>query len=113
MKIYLLDKKLKKASVSEKMLISEYGQIWGSKISKRLEQLKVATSLEEVRNLPGNFHELIENRKGQWACDLDQPYRLIFKPEEKPIPINEHGQYIWSEIKSIEILEIVNYHKEK
>lgn len=113
MKIFILDKKLNKASLSEKKLISEYGQIRGLKISKRLVQLKVATSLEEVRNLPGNFHELTENRKGQWACDLDQPYRLIFRPEDEIIPTNRHGQYIWSEIKSIAILEIVNYHKEK
>ena len=53
-----------------------------------------------------------ENRKGQWACDLDQPYRLIFEPHENPIPTNEHAQYIWLEIKGVEIVEIVNYHKE-
>jgi len=45
-------------------------------------------------------------------CDLDQPYRLIFEPHENPIPANEHGQYIWLKIAGIEIIEIVNYHKE-
>lgn len=79
----------------------------------RLGDLAKATTLEDVRYLPGNFHELKSNRKGQWACDLDQPYRLVFTPKERPIPVNENGQYIWLEIISVEIVEIINYHKEK
>ena len=52
------------------------------------------------------------DRKGQWACDLDQPYRLIFEPHEKPIPKNAEGRYLWIEIeiKGVEIIEIVDYH---
>ena len=69
-----------------------------------------AETLEEVRNLPGRYHELTGNRKGQWACDLDHPYRLIFVPHEDPIPTNPDGQYIWIEIKGVEIIDIGNYH---
>ena len=36
----------------------------------------------------GHYHELTGDRKGEWACDLDQPYRLIFEPHEKPIPVS-------------------------
>lgn len=78
-----------------------------------MAQLRFASTLEDVRNLPGNYHELTNDRKGQWACDLDQPYRLVFTAHEAPIPINEHGQYIWLEIKGVAVLEIVNYHKER
>ncbi len=86
----------------------------GAKVfQKRLQVLLFADTLEDVRNMPGRFHELKHERKGQWACDLEQPYRFIFKPHENPIPENEHGQYIWIEIKGVEIQEIVNYHKEK
>jgi toxin HigB-1 len=80
---------------------------------RRLTQLHDATTLEDVRYLPGKYNELTNKKKGQWACDLDQPYRLIFKPQEDPIPTNEDQQYIWSEIKGVEIIEIINYHKEK
>jgi proteic killer suppression protein len=66
-----------------------------------------------LRELPGNYHQLTENRKDQWACDLDQPYRLVFEPGEIPIPKDKHGNQILVEIKSLEILEIDNYHKEK
>lgn len=77
---------------------------------QRLDDLRAATTLEDVRYLPGNYHELKEDRKGQWACDLDQPYRLIFQPHEEPIPEDENGRYIWIEITGVEIVEITNYH---
>ncbi len=51
-----------------------------------------------------------DQRKCQWACDLDGPYRLVFKPMEKPIPTNKDGQALWSEIKGVEIIEVTNYH---
>lgn len=73
----------------------------------------VAATLEDVRHLPGHYHELTGDRKGQWACDLDQPYRLVFRPHEQPIPMNEQGGYLWDEILGVEVLEVVNYHKEK
>ncbi|KPA16425.1 killer suppression protein HigA, partial [Candidatus Magnetomorum sp. HK-1] len=63
--------------------------------------------------IPGRYHELKHNRKGQWSCDLDHPYRLIFEPQEKPIPMDKDGKYIWIKITGIEIIEIINYHKER
>lgn len=64
--------------------------------------------LEKLAN--ERYHELTGDRKGQWACDLDQPYRLIFEPHENPIPTDNSGKYIWLEIKGVEILEITDYH---
>jgi toxin HigB-1 len=64
-----------------------------------------------VRGIPGHYHELIGDRKGQWACSLDQPYRLVFTPQENPIPTDDNGKYRWIEIKGIEIIEITNYHE--
>ncbi len=77
---------------------------------KRLADLRDADTLEDVRYLPGRYHELINDRKGQWACDLDHPYRLIFTPQEKPIPTNENGQYKWFEIVGVEIIKVEDYH---
>jgi len=93
-------------------MLKELGSIRAKKFRLRLNQLASAENLEDVRYLPGNYHELTGDRKGQWACDLDQPYRLVFTPQERPIPENVSGQYIWLEIIAIEVLEIVNYHKE-
>ncbi len=107
------DKKFEKQVNDDRKLVKEFGKLRAEKITARLAQLRFATTLEEVRNLPGNFHELKYNRKGQWGCDLDQPYRLVFTPHERPIPTGEQGQYIWTEIRGVEVIEVINYHKEK
>jgi toxin HigB-1 len=106
------DKKLEKSVNDDRILWKNFGQLRAKKIRLRLVQLEDSSTLEDLRNLPGNWHELTENRKGQWACDLDQPYRLIFEPCEKPVPTDENGKYIWVEIKCVEVIEIINYHKE-
>lgn len=110
MEITFKDKKLRKAAVSLKLLIQVYGKRRGELLKVRLDDLLTAETLEDVRYLPGHYHELTQDRKGQWACDLDQPYRLIFTPHEDPIPVNEDGQYLWIEIKGVEIIEITDYH---
>jgi len=113
MDITFADKKFQKIVNDDRIIVRELGKIRADKVRTRLVQMRFAKTLEVVRALPGNYHELTDDRKRQWACDLDQPYRLIFEPHEEPIPTNEHGQYIWIEITGIEIIEIVNYHKEK
>ena len=104
------NKDRKKYAEDARFSIKKLGERRSTLYLQRINDLMAAETLEAVRNLPGRYHELRENRKGQWACDLDQPYRLIFEPHEKPIPTNPDGQYIWIEIKGVEILEIDNYH---
>jgi len=102
--------KLRKYAEDEKFSVQKLGMTRSDIYLERIENLMAAQTLEDVRNLPGRYHELKGNRKGQWACDLDHPYRLIFEPHEDPIPTNEDGQYIWLEIKGVEILDIDDYH---
>jgi proteic killer suppression protein len=113
MNISFYSKKLEKLANDDRKLLKEYGKVMASKIRLRLTQLRDANTLEDVRSLPGRFHELTDNRKGQWACDLVQPYRLVFEPHEKPVLVDDHGCYIWVAIKGVEIIEITDYHKEK
>lgn len=113
MYISFSNRKFAKLVNDDRKLSKEMGKIRAEKIKSRLAQLRDANSLEDLRNLPGTYHELVGNRKGQWSCDLDQPYRLIFTPQENPIPVNDDGNYLWLEIKGVEIIEIVNYHKER
>ncbi len=110
MEITFADRKLEKLANNYKKCREEMGTIRAKLYNRRLGDLKNALTLEDVRNLPGHYHELKNDRKGQWACDLDQPYRLVFEPHEKPIPANKDGKYIWLQIKGVEILEIIDYH---
>lgn len=110
MDISFQNKKLEKLLDNHSKLTREFGPLRTKLFLKRLGALADARTLEDVRYEPGNFHELKADRKGQWACDLDHPYRLIFEPHEEPIPTDASGSYIWLEIKGVEIIEITNYH---
>jgi proteic killer suppression protein len=108
--ITFTDKKLEKLANDDRKRLAAMGKKRAERFKLRLDDLMGAENLEAVRNLPGNYHELTGNRKGQWACDLDQPYRLIFTPQERPIPTDADGKYIWLEILGVEVIEIVDYH---
>lgn len=110
MQITFADKKLEKLANDDRKRQKELGKIRSEKVKLRLGQLLDCKTLEDARNLPGRYHELTGDRKGQWACDLDHPYRLIFEPHEKPIPTDADGKFIWIEIKGIEVIEIADYH---
>ena len=110
MNISFQNRKLEKLVLNESKLFREFGTVRAKLLLRRIGALADAETLEDIRYLPGNFHELSADRKGQWACDLDQPYRLIFEPHENPIPTDDAGRFIWLEIKGVEIIEITNYH---
>ncbi len=110
MNITFKDKDLEKCAVNAKYALKTLGSRRCTAYFKRLGVLQNIETLNEAKFYPGNFHELVGDRKGQWACDLDQPYRLIFEPHENPIPTDENGKYLWIEIKGVEIIEITNYH---
>ena len=109
MEIIFTDRKLEKLSGDYNKCRQKMGDKRAKLFILRLNAMKDAKSLEDTRDLPGRFHELTGNRKGQWSCDLDHPYRLVFTAQENPIPANEHGQYLWLEIKGVKVIEIVIY----
>lgn len=110
MDIIFGDNKLKKYANSDRNGQKKLGDKRFKLYKRRLDQIIAAKNLEDLRHAPGRFHELKENKKGQWACDLDHPYRLIFTPQENPIPTDNHGKYIWIEISGVEIIKIEDYH---
>ena len=86
MEITFSNKKLEKLVNNDREMVKELGSLRAKTLKKRLTQLMFASHLEEVR--------------------------LIFKPQENPIPTNADGQYMWIKISGIEVIEIINYHKE-
>jgi proteic killer suppression protein len=104
------DNKLEKLANDFSKCQKELGLQRAKLFNRRLQDLWDVETLEDMRHLPGHYHELTGDRKGQWSCSLDQPFRLVFRPLEIPIPTDADGRYIWSEIKGVIIIEIVNYH---
>ena len=72
---------------------------------RRLDDMRAVATLEDCKKLPGKYHELVGNRKGQISVHLEEPQRLIFVPAENPLPYNEHGILEWDKITSARIIE--------
>ena len=80
-------------------------------IENRLKVLNAASCLEEVPKVkPERLHPLRGKRKGQYAVDLKQPCRLIFKPNMTALPEKPDGSVDLAQIKEIIILEVKDYH---
>lgn len=57
-----------------------YGNKMAEKISMRINELKSVQSVEEMMFYSiGRCHPLKADRTGDYAMDLVQPYRLIFR----------------------------------
>lgn len=110
--ITFADRNLRKYANNNKLANKKMGAKRAKIYQKRLDDMAAADSFADLEFLPGRYHQLSENRKDKWACDLDHPYRLVFEPAEVPIPKGEDGKQILIEIKSLEIIEVINYHKE-
>ncbi len=64
-------------------------------IEKKLQILDAATSLEDLKHLPGNrFEALKGDRKGQYSIRINQQWRVCFR---------------WEEGEPLDV-EIVDYH---
>ncbi len=104
MEIEYRSKELELCALNEAFALRRMGKKRAKCYNLRIKAIQYAENFEILKTLPGNFHELVGNRKGQWACSLDQPYRLIIKGAEP----NEF--VIWAERHNAEIMEIVDYH---
>jgi proteic killer suppression protein len=102
--------RLEKIFASEKLLRKEYG-IQADKIIIRMGVLKAAAVLADIpEQKPERRHELKGEKKGIFAVDLRQPFRLLFEPALTPPPKKEDGSLDTSLIKSIRILGVEDYH---
>jgi plasmid maintenance system killer protein len=110
LKIGFKSGKLEKECNNFGALRKQQGEQRAKVIRKRLDALRAAVMLEDLRNTPGRLHELAGDRKGQLSFDLDGPYRLIFTPSHNPVPLRPSGGMDWSQITAVTILGIEDTH---
>ena len=110
MDIYFTDKKFEKQCNQHSLLDRKQGQNRANRIRQRLDDLRAANSLHDMKFLGGRCHELRGDRSGQLSLDLDHPYRLIFVPGNNPIPRLEDGGLDWKQITSVQIIGIEDTH---
>ena len=96
---------------SDRELSRAYGDRMARTIKMRLAVLKNARTLTMVpTSKPDRRHQLVGDRRGQYAVDLVHPHRLIFEPTNDPIPKREDGGIDTDRITAIKIMEVVDYH---
>lgn len=110
MEIRFLSRKLAKEANNFGLLRKTHGENRAKRIRLRLDALRAATVLEDLRNMPGRLHELSGDRAGQLSLDLDGPYRLVFAPDHSPVPGRADGGMDWNQITAVLILGIEDTH---
>jgi toxin HigB-1 len=83
------------------------------KLKQRLDDMRAASTMAVLETLPGRYHALTADRAGQWACSLEEPYRLVFQPLGDPLPVSVDGRLDISRIIAVSLVEVVNYHERK
>jgi proteic killer suppression protein len=102
------DSKLAKIFNSEKTLVKAYGQANARKIMRRMTLLEAAETLADVPvTPPTRRHELKGKRKGQYAIDVQQPYRLIIEPVTSR---SKKASADLGAVTAIRIIAIEDYH---
>ena len=100
-----------KACTSEKAMRRPWGEPVSRVLRRRLGELENATTAADMACIPGaRCRELTGGRKGELVVDLAHPYRLIFRPNHDPVPIKPDGGLDWSNVMSILVLDVVDYH---
>jgi proteic killer suppression protein len=96
---------------SEKALVREYGPRNAKRIAIRMAVLFAAPNLAAVpKSKPDRCHPLKGTRDGQFAVDLEHPFRLVFSPDHDPVARSEDGSIDMSQVTAIKIQEVEDYH---
>jgi proteic killer suppression protein len=79
------------------------------KLHMRIKQLQAVESIDELISLHrGRCHQLVGDRKGEYALDLVHPQRLIFTKREPTEREQADGSRLTIQVVRIE--DIVDYH---
>ncbi len=103
-------KRLRDDCNDSRKLKGRYGAEMAKVIQLRLDNVRAARTLEDMRRLPGRCHELLGDRAGQLSVDLRGPYRLFFVPAHNPLPARPDGGLNWSEVTAVRIIGVEDPH---
>ena len=84
------------------------------KLTDRFAVLRAAESLIEFwppYSGPERCHELKGDRRGTFSVDLNQPFRLLFRPIEVEMDLNHHDEKErWDSIRKIDLIGVEDTH---
>lgn len=80
------------------------------KLKQRLDDMRAADDMSVFKTLPGKHHALHGDLAGYWACHLEEPKRLIYRPLGDPLPLSKDGHLDLLAVTAVMIVEIRDYH---
>lgn len=111
MNLIFQDPNFGKECNDSKKLQRHYGPQQAKRIRQRLDELRAANSLDEMRMLPGRCHALKGDRAGQLSLDLVHPQRLVFEPADVPPALKPDGGIDWKQVRTVRLLGIEDTHE--
>ena len=109
MKIEYKTKQLQRCAEDMRFATKVLGAEMAKQYRLRIMAIAAAVNFENLRSMLGKFHELKNNRKGQWGASLTANYRLIITPKEKPLT-DDSGRIDWTRSTDAVVVEIIDYH---
>lgn len=108
MDVFFADEGMADVCASERKMRRAFGAMRAQRLALRLQQLRVAASLADMRLFTRRCHAMTGDLRGCVAVDLDGPYRLLFRP------ISANGSAVsladWSAITAVVVERVVDYH---
>ena len=99
---------LRQLCMQQSMAQRRLGKDSARKLRARLMDIIVAEVVTDL--IAGKPHPLKGNRAGQFALSLAGGHRLVFEPNQSPIPYQKDGSLDWSKVSKIRIVLIGDYH---
>ncbi|MFN6518374.1 MAG: type II toxin-antitoxin system RelE/ParE family toxin [Nostoc sp. CreGUA01] len=109
MEITFADSKLQNLCEQEKLAQKKLGANCAKKLRTQLTILGAASCVTEL--FIGHPHPLKGDRAGEFAVNLEGGKRLVFKPDNDPLPLTEDGSIDWSKVTAVCIVFIGDYHE--
>ncbi|MBD2254930.1 type II toxin-antitoxin system RelE/ParE family toxin [Nostoc parmelioides] len=108
MEITFSDRKLQNLCEQQNLAQKKLGANCAKKLRTRLADLAAVSCVTEL--VAGRPHPLKGDRAGEFALDLEGGTRLVFKPDNDPVPLTEDESIDWSKVTAVCIVFIGDYH---
>ena len=89
-------------------MVAAFGFPCAKKLQNRLADLEAVAFVSEL--VAGRPHPLKGDRLGQFSVDLHGAIRLVFEPNQDPIPRNADKSIAWNQVSKVRIVFIGDYH---
>ena len=94
----------------ERIAVRKLGARCAKQLWIRVDQLVRSPTLETMRLVGGDCHELKGNLAGCLAVRIHRGVRLVFQPHHDPVPVKSDGGLDWGAVTCVCVTSVEDYH---